>query len=63
MAAVCRLPKFPNLICAAGHSHTEHRGIGIGRYLADKVAGWAISSKHLVHEHYGGHFTFLMFDR
>ena len=29
------------------------------RWMAD----WTISSKHLVHEHYGGHFTFLMFDR
>ena len=32
-------------------------------YLVDNVAGWTISSKHLVHEHYGGHFTLLMFDR
>ena len=28
------------------------------------MAGWAISSKHLVHEQYGGeYFTFLLFDR
>ena len=52
MAAVRMLPKSPNLICAL---HTA--------YLADKVKGWTISSKHRVHEQYGSHFTFLLFDR
>ena len=36
--------------------------MSIPTILANKVADWAIiSSKHLVHEHYGDHFTFLLF--
>ena len=54
--------KSPILICTLHTAYLADK-IKVMVKVEVKVAGWVISSKHLVLEKYGDHFTFLLFDR
>ena len=53
--------KSPILICTLHTAYLADK-VKVAMKVEVKMAGW-VSSKHLVLEKYGDHFTFLLFDR